>query len=94
MLIAVDCFVFVWVLTCRDISFLCDAVGSQKKLTPLPPLTDRSGTGSEEVSPHSSAAGVDTQDQTSPQINTNSSHTVITLLTAALWLIVSFEEDK
>lgn len=58
VLISVDCFVFVWVLTCRDISFLCDAVGSQKKLTPLPPLANRSGTGSKEVSPHSSAAGV------------------------------------
>ncbi|XP_049444840.1 axonemal dynein light chain domain-containing protein 1 isoform X1 [Epinephelus fuscoguttatus] len=29
----------------RDISFLCDAMVTQKKTTPLPPLTDRSGMG-------------------------------------------------
>ncbi|XP_029684146.1 axonemal dynein light chain domain-containing protein 1 isoform X2 [Takifugu rubripes] len=34
----------------RDISFLCDAVVSHKKTTPLPPLTDRSGAGSRENS--------------------------------------------
>lgn len=37
----------MWVVACRDISFLCDAVGSQKKTTPLPPLTT---TGRREVS--------------------------------------------
>eukprot|EP00066_Takifugu_rubripes_P024103 XP_011613369.1 PREDICTED: axonemal dynein light chain domain-containing protein 1 [Takifugu rubripes] len=34
----------------RDISFLCDAVVSHKKTTPLPPLTDGSGAGSRENS--------------------------------------------
>ncbi|XP_034737078.1 axonemal dynein light chain domain-containing protein 1 isoform X2 [Etheostoma cragini] len=29
----------------RDISFLCDAVATQRKTTPLPPLTERSGIG-------------------------------------------------
>ncbi|XP_040896473.1 axonemal dynein light chain domain-containing protein 1 isoform X2 [Toxotes jaculatrix] len=29
----------------RDISFLCDAMVNQRKITPLPPLPDRSGTG-------------------------------------------------
>uniref|UniRef100_A0A8C4H9N1 Axonemal dynein light chain domain containing 1 n=1 Tax=Dicentrarchus labrax TaxID=13489 RepID=A0A8C4H9N1_DICLA len=29
----------------RDISFLCDAMVTQKKTTPLPPLTDKSGIG-------------------------------------------------
>ncbi|XP_044056087.1 axonemal dynein light chain domain-containing protein 1 isoform X2 [Siniperca chuatsi] len=29
----------------RDISFLCDAMLTQRKITPLPPLTDRSGIG-------------------------------------------------
>uniref|UniRef100_A0A8C9YG51 Axonemal dynein light chain domain containing 1 n=1 Tax=Sander lucioperca TaxID=283035 RepID=A0A8C9YG51_SANLU len=29
----------------RDISFLCDAVVTQRKTTPLPPLTERSGIG-------------------------------------------------
>uniref|UniRef100_A0A3B4U6A9 Axonemal dynein light chain domain containing 1 n=1 Tax=Seriola dumerili TaxID=41447 RepID=A0A3B4U6A9_SERDU len=29
----------------RDISFLCDAMVTQRKTTPLPPLTDRSGIG-------------------------------------------------
>ncbi|XP_018550856.1 axonemal dynein light chain domain-containing protein 1 isoform X2 [Lates calcarifer] len=29
----------------RDISFLCDAVVTQRRSTPLPPLTDRSGVG-------------------------------------------------
>ncbi|XP_042339902.1 axonemal dynein light chain domain-containing protein 1 [Plectropomus leopardus] len=29
----------------RDISFLCDAMETQRRTTPLPPLTDRSGTG-------------------------------------------------
>ncbi|XP_054459231.1 axonemal dynein light chain domain-containing protein 1 isoform X2 [Anoplopoma fimbria] len=29
----------------RDISFLCDAMVTQKKTTPLPPVTDRSGIG-------------------------------------------------
>ncbi|XP_078025023.1 axonemal dynein light chain domain-containing protein 1 [Epinephelus lanceolatus] len=29
----------------RDISFLCDAMVTQRKTTPLPPLTDRSGMG-------------------------------------------------
>lgn len=46
-------FFFCLVVTYRDISFLCDAVVSHKKTTPLPPLTDRNGTGSREVSPHS-----------------------------------------
>lgn len=44
-------FFFVWVVTYRDISFLCDAVVSHKKPAALPPLTDRNGTGSREVSP-------------------------------------------
>uniref|UniRef100_A0A671Y7A3 Axonemal dynein light chain domain containing 1 n=1 Tax=Sparus aurata TaxID=8175 RepID=A0A671Y7A3_SPAAU len=32
----------------RDISFLCDAMVTQKKTAPLPPLTDRSGIGDTE----------------------------------------------
>ncbi|GAA6235312.1 axonemal dynein light chain domain-containing protein 1 isoform X1 [Lates japonicus] len=32
----------------RDISFLCDAVVTQRRSTPLPPLTDRSGVGDTE----------------------------------------------
>lgn len=52
-----DLLLFVWVLACRDISFLCDALVSHKKTPPLPlplpPLTGRSGAGSGEVRPRS-----------------------------------------
>ena len=34
----------------RDISFLCDAMVTQRKTTPLPPLTDRNSIGDTQVS--------------------------------------------
>lgn len=54
-----DLLLFVWVLACRDISFLCDALVSHKKTPPLPlplplpPLAGRSGAGRGEVRPRS-----------------------------------------
>lgn len=33
----------------RDISFLCDAVVTQKRTTPLPPLTEKNSTGDTQV---------------------------------------------